>query len=876
MPTVLPQVYYSTDSTKGLASFVQNNKTWTVIHNGNALGSYTDLTNSGSSYTYVVYMRDKAFNYSTGVMSVVTKSATVSPAVDTYDLRFSPNKIITLTINDAVSISSIVDSKIPAKTLILNTDYTISGSTINISPSYLSTVIPNVNDTIVLTINFSKGLSSKIKYTAIRFNNQSEILDFSIPEQIGNSTIDSINRKITLMVPTFTDLTQLTPSISISDSATINPASGFVRDFSSPVIYTVTAEDGISTSNWEVTVNKKVALTVSEISSTSVKIKWDVVPDAIDYRIKYFEVGTSEVFYKIDSIHEGLLIDQSILVTLKPLTQYYVCITYWDGVDSAEYSDPVLFQTVNQNMTFSRNFENRTTVVSWLPYEGAINYRIRYWKEGEDMTTKHKIATTNLTTTSISSLIEGETYNFQVRADFGNGFTSYSLIFSYTIPSINISFSENAGTSLKLDWPEVTNATEYCVRYWKNGDDVNTASTLSYNTINDVSIYNLIEDTDYNFQLRINFGSGYSNYGNTFTVHTIKPIINVTQSTKNSINVKLSGYQNVVKYRLYYNELGSTTINSLIADSNTFVITNTKSNTTYQFQSRVDFGNGYTGYSSTQSYTTPSENLTFKENTGTSVKVKCEYSNLALNYRIRYWKEGEDMATTHKIVTSANDSALIYNLQQNTEYNFQYRLEYSDGYGSYGSIFKLTTANPVIQFDSVKTTSLIASWEPYLGAVAYRIVYGDITTTTTSTITTTNTSVTISNLKQASTYSFKVRPDYGQGFIASYSIPYTVTTSSNNNLFGDNLDNISANTELKIYPNPFNQEININLFSNSESNSTWQLIDVSGRVVYSNSMQLNEGFNNINISTERLSKGIYMLMVKTDEFQKSFKLLKNN
>lgn len=153
IPTVLPQVYYSTDSTKGLTSFVQNSKTWTVIHNGNALGSFTDLTNSGSSYTYVVYMRDKAYNYSTGVMSIVTTSATISPNTDNFDIRMLPDKIINITFNDAVSISSIVDSRIPSNTLVLNTDYTILGSTLTINSSYLNTVIPNVNDTIVLTIN---------------------------------------------------------------------------------------------------------------------------------------------------------------------------------------------------------------------------------------------------------------------------------------------------------------------------------------------------------------------------------------------------------------------------------------------------------------------------------------------------------------------------------------------------------------------------------------------------------------------------------------------------------------------------------------------------------------------------------------------------
>ena len=53
---------------------------------------------------------------------------------------------------------------------------------------------------------------------------------------------------ITAHVPSGTGITSLTPVIIISDGASVLPASGAVQDFSSPVTYTVTAEDGTSTS----------------------------------------------------------------------------------------------------------------------------------------------------------------------------------------------------------------------------------------------------------------------------------------------------------------------------------------------------------------------------------------------------------------------------------------------------------------------------------------------------------------------------------------------------------------------------------------------------------------------------------------------------
>ncbi len=56
------------------------------------------------------------------------------------------------------------------------------------------------------------------------------------------ATISGTN--ITASVPAGTDVTALTPTITVSTGASVQPASGTARDFTNPVTYTVTAEDG--------------------------------------------------------------------------------------------------------------------------------------------------------------------------------------------------------------------------------------------------------------------------------------------------------------------------------------------------------------------------------------------------------------------------------------------------------------------------------------------------------------------------------------------------------------------------------------------------------------------------------------------------------
>ncbi|WP_234859274.1 DUF5018 domain-containing protein [Aquimarina aquimarini] len=59
-----------------------------------------------------------------------------------------------------------------------------------------------------------------------------------------NTTINLEAKTITAEVPFATDLTALQPTITISAAATVNPSSKKVQDFTKPVAYTVTAEDG--------------------------------------------------------------------------------------------------------------------------------------------------------------------------------------------------------------------------------------------------------------------------------------------------------------------------------------------------------------------------------------------------------------------------------------------------------------------------------------------------------------------------------------------------------------------------------------------------------------------------------------------------------
>jgi hypothetical protein len=80
-----------------------------------------------------------------------------------------------------------------------------------------------------------------------------DILTFVLTEQTGEATIDTEAGTVAIEVAFGTDPSDLTPTITTSTDSTVSPASGVAGDYSSPVVHTVTAEDG-TTKEFTVTV----------------------------------------------------------------------------------------------------------------------------------------------------------------------------------------------------------------------------------------------------------------------------------------------------------------------------------------------------------------------------------------------------------------------------------------------------------------------------------------------------------------------------------------------------------------------------------------------------------------------------------------------
>jgi len=119
-------------------------------------------------------------------------------------------------------------------------------------------------------ITATSGIVATLDFRTLK-SNKALITSFKIISGLTNS-VGVINNQlgtISINVPHNTDITRLPPTIDISQNATISPASLAVQDFTNPVVYKVTAEDG---STWNYTVTVTVLASTPPPTCTSPQI----------------------------------------------------------------------------------------------------------------------------------------------------------------------------------------------------------------------------------------------------------------------------------------------------------------------------------------------------------------------------------------------------------------------------------------------------------------------------------------------------------------------------------------------------------------------------------------------------------------------------
>lgn len=144
--------------------------------------------------------------------------------------------------------------------------------------------VQNFTNPITYTVTAEDGSTQtftiKVATTVVPKSSEKQIIAFSFSALIPivSATIDQTSHKILATVPSDANMTALVPTISVSAKATVAPVTGVAQNFTNPVSYTVTAEDG-SKQTYDVTITRISTSTLINLVNSNAVAQAIMLPD---------------------------------------------------------------------------------------------------------------------------------------------------------------------------------------------------------------------------------------------------------------------------------------------------------------------------------------------------------------------------------------------------------------------------------------------------------------------------------------------------------------------------------------------------------------------------------------------------------------------
>nr|WP_275901555.1 DUF5018 domain-containing protein [Cohnella algarum] len=210
----------------------------TISHTGASVSPNTGVAQDFTSpVTYTVTAAD-----GTQQAYAVTVAVGLNPAKAITSFAF--NELTPAVVGTVDEANHEIELTVPYGTDVTSLVPTISHTGASVSPN--TGVAQDFTSPVTYTVTAADGTQQAYAVTvAVGLNPAKAIASFAFngltPAVVG--TVDEANHEIELTVPYGTDLTNLVPTISHT-GASVSPNTGVAQDFTSPVTYTVTAEDG--------------------------------------------------------------------------------------------------------------------------------------------------------------------------------------------------------------------------------------------------------------------------------------------------------------------------------------------------------------------------------------------------------------------------------------------------------------------------------------------------------------------------------------------------------------------------------------------------------------------------------------------------------
>jgi len=269
-------------------------------------------------------------------------------------------------------------------------------------------------------------------------------------------------------------------------------------------------------------------------------------------------------------------------------------------------------------------------------------------------------------------------------------------------------------TSATITWDGHPDATGYQLRYRVDG----TSSWTSLNTTTaETTITGLAASTTYDYRVRTQCPSGWTSFtsieeftttssggGGGGSVCTTPSFTSAVVLSSTSATITWEGHPDATNYQFRYREDGTTAWTSSFTTTPETTLTGLSANTTYDYRVRTRCPNGWTGFTTTEEFTTTGSGngggggntcaypgfSTAEYLNPTKTKVSWESMPQASRYQIRYRKVGTSAWTSRGAVSP---NRTLTALETGATYEYKIRSKCPSGWTGFSGLETFEQSN---------------------------------------------------------------------------------------------------------------------------------------------------------------------------------------
>jgi hypothetical protein len=462
-----------------------------------------------------------------------------------------------------------------------------------------------------------------------------------------------------------------------------------------------------------------------------------------------------------------------------------------------------------------------------------------------------------------------------------NGTTGcVSSAYPVTINVYGFSFttSKDIGTTLLLTWTQIPGIYHYTVQYRLHSGGPWIGSPAYTN--NFAKLTNLQANTEYDCRIYI-----YKNG----TFWSISPLgtfttANVTYYKAQDIGTTAQlSWDNIAtwahNYTFQYRTAGPIpgAWVAVPAGNNTQVkLTNLLSDRDYDCRVNVYANGGLWGICQLGTFHTAVVSFNATQDIGTTLLLDwTSFAPWASAYTVQYRKVGLTQWTG--VAAGGNNQVKLVNLLPDQDYECRVYVFKNNAIWGCSGVSTIHTGKVDFTTLADNGTSIQIEW-PSLSAWASSnlLQYSLPAMTNWITIpTTTGNSVTVAPVLNGQDYYVRLltyTPTGLWGVTKEQKIGRSAPGGNQPSTLEDNTSDLTVS--LNLYPNPFAEQINLEITSALATSCTWSVYDITGKQVMSGTQDLTEGNNTMNIDASTLANGVYMLNAIMNNEKHSFRILK--